>query len=143
MFGVGHSSGAQMLVNILSRKDDATHLGFKGVAPVAADPYNVSLPIPVLYIAGKNDTQRGAQSAPNTVARFRTANMCMDSSKPYTAIEGCKSSDGPQVDPGCIKYDGCSVPTIWCSHNDPSYSNTNHGVPCFAVKSMVDFFKSL
>ncbi|RYZ06838.1 MAG: hypothetical protein EOO73_14545 [Myxococcales bacterium] len=143
VFGVGHSSGAQMLVNILSHKSDAEYLDFKGVAPVAADPFNVSLAIPVLYIAGKKDTQRGENSAPNTVQKFRAANMCAETSKPYASIQGCTSKDGPQVDPGCIVYDQCSVPTIWCSHNDPSYTNTNHGVPCFAVKSMVDFFKAL
>ena len=49
----------------------------------------------------------------------------------------------PIVDPGCIIYDGCTVPTIWCSHNDPSYSGTEHGVPCFAMKAMYDFFASL
>jgi polyhydroxybutyrate depolymerase len=35
------------------------------------------------------------------------------------------------------------VPTIWCSHNDPNYSGTQHGVPCFAMKAMADFFTSL
>jgi len=35
------------------------------------------------------------------------------------------------------------VPTIWCSHNDPSYSGTEHGVPCFAIKAMSDFFGGL
>jgi len=143
VFAIAHSSGAQMLVNILSHKSDAQHLNLKGVAPVAADPYNVALPTPVLYIDGIKDTQRSADSAKNTVAKFRTANSCMDSSKPYTAIMGCKSSDGPQVDPGCNIYDGCKVPTIWCAHNDPSYSNTQHGIPCFAIKSMVDFFAGL
>ena len=78
------------------------------------------------YIAGQKDNQRSANSAKDTVARFRSANSCMDSSKPYTAVMQCKSTDsgGPQVDPGCNIYDGCSVPTIWCSHNDPSYSGT-------------------
>ena len=47
----------------------------------------------------------------------------------------CNSTDSgrPVVDPGCIIYDNCTVPTIWCSHNDPSYSGTQHGVPCFAI----------
>jgi len=144
VFGVGHSSGAQMLVNILSHKADAQHLNFKGVSPVAADPYNVALPMPVLYIDGKNDNQRSADSAKNAVARFRTANMCADTSKPYTPVMGCKSKqDQSQVDPGCIIYDNCTVPTIWCSHNDPDYSNTEHGVPCFGITSMSDFFKTL
>lgn len=142
IFGVGHSSGAQMLVNTLSHKEDATHLNFKAVAPVAADPFNVAITIPVLYIDGQKDNQRSATSAADTMKKFRAANMCAETSKPYTPIMGCKSSDGPQVDPGCIIYDQCKAPTIWCAHNDPSYNNTQHGVPCFGVKSMVDFFKT-
>ena len=145
VFGIAHSSGAQMLVNILSHKADAQHLNFKGVSPVAADPYNVALPTPVMYIDGIKDNQRSADSAKNTVAKFRTANSCMDSSKPYTAVMQCNSTDSgkPLVNPGCNIYDGCSVPTIWCAHNDPSYSGTQHGVPCFAIKSMYDFFRGL
>lgn len=144
VFGTGHSSGAQMLVNILSHKSDADHLKIKGVAPVSADPYNVAMPVPVMYIDGENDTVRGPDSAPNTVAKFRSANMCADTSKDYTAVMGCKSyQNQAQVDPGCKIYDNCSVPTIWCSHNDPDYSNTQHGVPCFGLPAMYDFFKSL
>ena len=142
VFGVGHSSGAQMLVNVLSHKTDAQHLNFKAVAPVAADPYNVAVTIPVLYIDGKMDNQRSADSAKNAVAKFRTANKCADTSKPYTAIMGCQSS-GMTVDPGCIIYDNCAAPTIWCAHNDPNYSGTQHGVPCFGIKAIYDFFKSL
>ncbi len=144
IFGVGHSSGAQMLVNILSHQSDAQHLDLRGVAPVAADPYNVVDPIPVLYIDGENDNQRSPDSATNAVARFRTSNMCSDTSVPYSEIMGCNSHQNQQaVDPGCIIYDDCSVPTIWCSHNDPDYSNTEHGVPCFATQAIYDFFKML
>jgi len=145
VFAIAHSSGAQMLVNILSHKSDAQHLNLKGVSPVAADPYNVALPMPVLYIDGLKDNQRSADSAKNTVAKFRSANSCMDSSKPYSPVKQCNSTDSgkPLVDPGCNIYDGCSVPTIWCAHNDPSYSGTQHGVPCFAIKSMYDFFATL
>jgi poly(3-hydroxybutyrate) depolymerase len=145
VFAIAHSSGAQLLVNILSHKSDAQHLGLKGVSPVAADPFNVALPMPVLYIDGQMDNQRSATSATNTVARFRTANMCATTSKPYTSVMMCNSTDSghPLVDPGCIIYDGCAAPTIWCSHNDPSYSGTEHGVPCFAIKAMSDFFAGL
>jgi len=142
IFAVGHSSGAQMLVNTLSHKSDAQHLNLRGISPVAADPFNVAVPMPVLYIDGKMDNQRSADSAKNAVAKFRASNMCMDTSKPYTPIMGCQSS-GMTVDPGCVIYDGCTVPTIWCSHNDPNYSGTQHGVPCFGIKSMYDFFKTL
>lgn len=145
VFAIAHSSGAQLLVNILSHKSDAQHLNLKGISPVAADPFNVALPMPVLYIDGQKDNQRSADSAKNTVAKFRAANSCADTSKPYTAIMGCTSTDSgrPQVTPGCNIYDGCSVPTIWCAHNDPNYSGTQHGVPCFAIKSMLDFFGGL
>jgi polyhydroxybutyrate depolymerase len=145
VFAIAHSSGAQMLVQIVSHKSDIQHLNLKGISPVAADPYKPAVPMPVLYIDGKVDNQRSANSAKDTVADFRVSNMCADTYKTYTAVAGCKSTDpgNPTVDPGCIIYDNCTVPTIWCSHNDPSYSGTEHGVPCFAIKAMIDFFASL
>ena len=142
VFATGHSSGAQMIVQILAHSDAAKHMNFKAVAPVAASDYGaITVPIPVMYIQGKMDNVRGNDGA-STVARFRTANMCMTASMPYTQVAGCSSS-GTTVTPGCIKYDGCTVPTIWCSHNDPQYSGTNHGVPCFAIKAMYDFFATI
>lgn len=145
VFATGHSSGAQLLVNILAHKSDAEHLKLKGVAPIAADPFNVAVPMPIMYIAGQMDNQRSANSARDTIARFRTANSCTDTSKPYSAVMSCQSTDSgrPMVNPGCTIYDGCSVPTIWCSHNDPNYNGTQHGIPCFAMKAMYDFFGSL
>jgi polyhydroxybutyrate depolymerase len=144
VFAIAHSSGAQMLVNILSHKSDAQHLNLKAISPVAADPYNVAIPMPVLYIDGQHDNQRSATSATDTVAKFRAANSCASTSKPYDVMT-CNSTDSghPLVDPGCIIYDNCTVPTIWCSHNDPSYSGTEHGVPCFAMKAMQDFFAGI
>ena len=53
------------------------------------------------------------------------------------------ASSGTTVDPGCVSYQACVEPTVWCSHNDPAYSNTSHGWPCFAAKAMYDFFASL
>lgn len=144
VFATGHSSGAQFVVQqMLAKKADFDHFKLKGVAPVAADPATLAGPMPVMYIDGKNDNQRSATSATNTVKAFRTANTCSDTSKAYAPVMTCKSSEGPDVDPGCIIYDNCKVPTIWCSHNDPSYSGTQHGVPCFALKGMYDFFKTL
>lgn len=142
IFATGHSSGAQMIVQILTHKDAAEHLGFKAVAPVAASDYgSLSLPVPVMYIQGKNDSVRGEDGA-STVARFATANGCSSGSDPYADVMGCQSS-GTSVDPGCVEYQDCSVPTIWCSHNDPQYNGTSHGVPCFAIGAMYDFFSTL
>ena len=145
VFAIAHSSGAQMLVNILSHKTDAQHLNLKGISPVAADPYNVAVPMPVLYIDGQHDTERSANSAKDAVAKFRASNSCADTSMPYTAVMGCNSTEASHsaVDPGCITYDSCAVPTIWCSHNDPSYSGTEHGIPCFALTAMYNFFAGL
>ncbi|HEX6276219.1 MAG TPA: hypothetical protein VFZ53_24425 [Polyangiaceae bacterium] len=144
VFATGHSSGAQMLVKILAQRTDAEYLKLKGVAPVAADPFDVAVPMPVMLIQSPQDNQRGNGSAANTIAKFRTSNMCMSTSTPYTPVMSCNSSDGGgAVNPGCISYAGCTVPTIWCSHNDPSYSGTHHGVPCFGIKAMYDFFATL
>ena len=142
VFATGHSSGAQMITQILTHADAAAHMKFTAVAPVASSNYGVIVvPIPVMYIQGKMDTVRNSDGA-DVVARFRTANMCMTTSTAYSQVAGCQSS-GTTVNPGCIIYNGCSVPTIWCSHNDPQYSNTSHGVPCFAMKAAYDFFGSV
>jgi poly(3-hydroxybutyrate) depolymerase len=141
VFATGHSSGAQFIVQMLTHSADVEHLGIKAMAPVAASSYNHNTQMPVMYIQNKNDSVRMSDGK-DVVDDFVAANMCDSSSMPYAGVDACQSS-GMQVDPGCIEYDNCSVPTIWCSHNDPQYSNTGHGVPCFAAQAMNDFFKSL
>lgn len=143
VFATGHSSGAQLIVQILTpaHKADADLLKLKAVAPVAASRYGtVSRAIPVLYIQGANDNVRNSDGA-DVVKEFTTANACTASVKPL-AGPTCMSS-GKTVKAGCVQYDGCKVPTAWCSHDDPAYSNTNHGWPCFATKAMLDFFSGL
>jgi polyhydroxybutyrate depolymerase len=142
VFGAGHSSGAQMIVQILARAEPTEHINFKAVAPVAASNYGaLSTAIPVMYIQGAMDSERDSDGA-DVVARFTTANGCSMNTAPYAGVESCMSS-GRAVDPGCVSYDGCTVPTVWCSHDDPQYSNTNHGWPCFATDAMYDFFEAL
>ncbi len=144
VFATGHSSGAQLITQLVTTKNktDGKRFGFKAVAPVAADPYGaIAGPLPVMYIQGKNDMVRMTAGSA-TVTLFRTANSCSATSKPFANAPMCMSS-GTTVADGCVQYDGCVVPTIWCSHNDPSYSNTNHGWPCFATKAMYEFFASL
>jgi polyhydroxybutyrate depolymerase len=141
VFSSGHSSGAQMIVQILANAAAAEHMNYKAVAPVAASRYGAIVsPIPVMYIQGENDSVRNSDGA-DVVARFTDVNGCDDASMPFE-VPSCMSS-GTAVDPGCINYQGCSAPTIWCSHNDPQYSNTSHGVPCFAVDAMYEFFMGL
>ena len=142
IFAAGHSSGAQMIVQILTKADATMHMNFKAVSPVAASNYGaITAPIPVMYIQGKMDNVRNSDGA-DVVARFTSVNKCGSTTMPYSGVAMCMSS-GTNVNPGCVSYDGCMEPTVWCSHNDPQYSNTNHGWPCFATKAMADFFAAL
>ncbi len=143
VFATGHSSGAQFIVQLLAgnHSADAEHLNFRGVAPVAASAYNHSTSMAVMYIQNQNDTVR-MSSGKDVVDDFVAANQCSQESSEYAGVDACQS-DGTQVDPGCVEYSGCAVPTVWCSHNDPQYTNTGHGVPCFAAQAMDHFFKSL
>jgi poly(3-hydroxybutyrate) depolymerase len=144
VFGTGHSSGAQMVVQMLCNGETR----FKGVAPVAASRYcNSHAAVAVMYIQGQMDAQRGNGDGADVVQIFRTSNSCQSTSVPKTDVAMCRSTfDNMQVNPGCITYDGCSVPTHWCSHNDNGYNSTDgrqHGWPCFASSAMAAFFQSL
>lgn len=143
VFATGHSSGAQLIVQVLTsgHEGDARHLRFKAVAPVAASRYGAVSRIPVLYIQGKSDSERRSNGS-DVVAEFTAANACKATSSPSALGSAC-TSGGRAVHAGCIEYDGCAAPTVWCSHDDPAYSNTNHGWPCFATKAMFDFFTAL
>ena len=50
------------------------------------------------------------------------------------------------VNPGCVSYDGCAKPTLFCNHNDPNYIDngtpSNHGWPCFANNEIFSFFEA-
>ncbi len=144
VFVTGHSSGAQMAVQMLCQGDDR----FAGAAPVAASKYCNSLdPIPTMYIQGIQDAQRGGSNGKDVVDVFAAGNSCSSSTMPFPEVTSCTSSfNQKSVTPGCVEYQGCDQPLIWCSHNDEGYNNTDghyHGWPCFASKAMADFFSSL
>jgi poly(3-hydroxybutyrate) depolymerase len=146
MFATGHSSGADLAGAIQNSQHtaDAEYLGLKAIAPVAGVAHTIGTPIPVMYIQGTMDAERQNSDGANVVELFRTGNMCEDTYAPYTEVEGCQSKyNQAAVDPGCRLYDGCEHKTVWCRHNDGDYSGTMHGVPCFAMQAMFDFFESL
>jgi poly(3-hydroxybutyrate) depolymerase len=141
IFATGHSSGAQLIVQFMCADDQR----WTAIAPVASSVYcNGWDPIPTLLIHGRNDTERGSTSQDadgrKDLAPYVSSNGCGMTTMPKT-VAGCSSS-GTQVMPGCVDYQGCSQPLTWCSHNDPFYSNTNHGWPCFAADLMHEFFSS-
>jgi poly(3-hydroxybutyrate) depolymerase len=144
MFATGHSSGAQMVVQLLCNGETR----FKAVAPVAASKYCSKLaPTPVMYIQGMMDAQRGGGNGSDVVQLFTTSNACSSSTTPKADIAACSSTfDHMQVTPGCVSYQNCVEPTVWCSHNDNGYNSTDgheHGWPCFASSAIAEFFGSL
>jgi polyhydroxybutyrate depolymerase len=145
VFATGHSSGAQFIVQLLigSHSADAEHFKFKGVAPVAASAYGpIATQTPVMYIQNVFDEVR-MSNGKDAVDTFVAGNSCESTSTPLTVQGAGCNSDGTSVDPGCIEYNGCDVRTVWCSHDDPAYSGTGHGVPCFTAEATDQFFKSL
>ena len=121
---------------------------FKAIAPVAASKYCAKVsPIPVMYVQGKMDAQRNGGNGIDVVNFFTASNGCSATTTPDTAVMTCTSAfDKAAVTPGCVTYQGCSEPTIWCSHDDNGYNATDghmHGWPCFASNAIADFFSSL
>ena len=142
VFATGHSSGAQLIVQLMCRNDPR----FFAIAPVASSAYcqKWNKPIPALIIHGADDRERANtnQDADGTkdLAPYLASNMCSMNTAPHAQAH-C-SSGSTQVDPGCVDYQACAQPTTWCHHNDPQYSNTNHGWPCFANLAIDAFFTS-
>lgn len=144
VYVTGHSSGAGMAVTLICNGDTR----FAGAAPVAAwKACNRVNPIPMMYIQGIADAARGNSNGKDVVDLFVAGNSCSSQSTPFTEVASCTSSfNRKPVDPGCVSYQGCNEPTIWCSHNDEGYNSTDghyHGWPCFASNAMADFFLSL
>jgi polyhydroxybutyrate depolymerase len=139
VFAVGHSSGAQMIVQLLC--DD--YSDFDAVIPVASSVYCSSWdPVPVLNFHGLDDQERCAYGLDDCDGRkdivpYYTSNGCEDTRLPADLDVG--SSCSGNIDPGCVEFQGCSEPTFFCNHNDPQYGTSNHGVPCFATAAMMDF----
>jgi hypothetical protein len=143
VFATGHSSGAQLIVQLMCRGDDR----YAAIAPVASSAYCQSwkAPIPSLIIHGADDHERANTNQDadgrKDLAPYLASNHCGMDTLPHDQA-GC-TSGSVQVDPGCVEYQGCAEPTIWCHHNDPQYSNTNHGWPCFANAAIDTFFTGL
>ena len=146
VFATGHSSGAQMVVQMLCASGGETR--FRAVAPVAASRYCTRvMPVPVMYIQGMMDAMRGNGNGMDVVQVFTASNSCGTTNVPYASVPTCTSTfDRMTVNPGCVTYQGCGKPTVWCSHNDHGYNATDgfeHGWPCFASNAMADFFLGL
>lgn len=142
VYALGHSSGAQFIVQLLCAGEDR----FDAVVPIASSVYcNSWKAVPTLNIHGTNDQERHAYGlndgdGSKDIVPYRTSNGCSASSVP-SGIDtaGCPGT----VTPGCVDFQGCSEPVTWCNHNDPQYGNSNHGIPCFASAAIFDFLENL
>jgi hypothetical protein len=146
VFATGHSSGAQMIVQLLCASGGERR--FKGVAPVAASRYctRIAVPVAAMYIQGMMDMMRGDSNGKDVVDVFVASNMCTTTSSPRDVAMCNSTFDRQAVTPGCVDYQGCMVPTTWCSHNDNGYNATDgnmHGWPCFASRAMAQFFAGI
>jgi len=152
VYGTGHSSGAQMVAQLLCSGD----ADFDAVAPVASSVYCTKWkngPIPSLIIHGVMDSERAAYglndgNGMKDLQVYLTSNMCTMTSTPFDPVlTNCSNVktgiDGKPFNDGCVEFQGCSAPTKWCNHNDPQYGTSNHGIPCFGVRAIFDFFESL
>lgn len=143
VFAVGHSSGAQMITQLLCAGDRR----FRAVAPVASSKYcNRWDATAAIVIHGVDDIERGGQGEMRyglndgdgriDFGVYHSSNQCTEASTPFEPGGNC----GANIQPGCVEYDSCAARTVFCNHNDPQYGTSNHGVPCFASKVMFDFF---
>jgi len=152
IYATGHSSGAQMIAQLLCNGAG----DFDAVAPVASSVYCSKWKngaIPALVIHGVMDTERAAYglndgNGAKDIQPYLMSNMCGTTSTPFDPIlTSCTSIkngiDGKPFDDGCVEYSGCSVKTRWCNHNDPQYGTSNHGIPCLGGRAIYDFFESL
>lgn len=151
IFATGHSSGAQMIVQLLCSGDAA----FDGIAPVASSVYCQKWKngaVPALIIHGVQDKEReayglGDGNGQKDLQPYLASNTCQMTSTPFdpdlSKCGGINGIDSKPFNDGCVEYGGCSKKTLWCNHNDPQYGTSNHGIPCFGVRAIYDFFESL
>jgi predicted esterase len=148
IFAMGHSSGAQFIVQMLG-DSRARETRLAAVAPVASSLYNNPPwnPVPTMLIHGENDTQRpGDNDGTQDISQYVRSNQCQTATQPV-AVPSCASlAGGVAVDAGCVQYSGCAAPTLFCRHDDPNYlqngNPTNHGWPCFANSQIFAFLES-
>jgi polyhydroxybutyrate depolymerase len=151
IYATGHSSGAQFVVQLLCSGDG----DFDAVAPVASSVYCQKWKngaIPSLIIHGVKDEERTKYNlndgdGKKDLQPYLTSNMCQMTSTPFEPdVSRCNNIsgiDGKPFSAGCVEFTGCSAKTRWCNHNDPNYGTSNHGIPCFGVRAIYDFFESL
>lgn len=107
-----------------------------GGYPLNADQRNCTGQVGAVIIHGKNDNVVGPENGPATRDFYVALNHCTMMSAPLDGYTDNQSN--------CVQFDGCDdgFPVIWCQHEDPEYSGTNHGWPKFAGNMLWEHFSS-
>lgn len=108
-----------------------------GGYPLDATSRKCTGQVTAVVIHGKNDNVVGPENGPKTRDFYKALNHCDDTTKPVTGYTDTLSN--------CVQFDGCDAnkDVFWCQHQDPNYSNTNHGWPKFAGKFLYELFSKL
>lgn len=140
VFASGESSGGDFS-SILGC--EFAHL-IRATAPCATKPVNgyalnaESRPctgqVAAVIIHGAMDNVVGPENGPATRDFYTALNHCGSTSQPVEGYDDNMSN--------CVLFDDCDdgYPVYWCQHQDPEYSNTNHGWPRFAGRMIYETF---
>jgi len=149
LFAMGHSSGAQFIASMLANRAERR---FAGVVPVSSNRIGPTwAPVPAMLIHGLMDSERpNDSSGAIDITQYAESNQCSGGTTPVDVPSCTSLAQGATVNAGCVQYNGCAAPTIFCNHNDPNYIDgarnnlaTNHGWPCFANSEIFRFLESV
>lgn len=131
VFATGLSSGGYFTNELACKRGNI----LRGVAPVsgaAEDLQNCIGQVAAVVINGMRD------SVVPTAYGWEARDY-------YVYTNGCSTETEPGSEEECVLYDGCDADYLvqWCTHDEPTYSDTNHGWPSFATAAIDTFFQSL
>jgi hypothetical protein len=146
-FAIGNGSGGRFLMRWLSMRSNASvslepHMRAVAVVGTYTGRYSW-LPLPTLFVHGQNSRNSASVASDadglKALAVFSGRNACGESSTPF-AQASCTAH--PEVNPGCVDYEGCTAPLRFCQHDDPSQSGTGDLWPCFGTDAIYQFFEA-
>jgi polyhydroxybutyrate depolymerase len=130
VFAIGHSSGGFFSHVLACRHGDL--LRGIGVVAGAREESDCNGYVAALLIHGQRDS----------VVEFERGEAARDA---YLARNGCSQASWSAAVEPCRAYTACEagLPVVWCTHDEPTYEDTNHGWPSFASRALEDFLFSL
>ena len=130
IFATGLSSGGYFTNLLACRYGDL----LRGVAPVSGGLMETSCEgqVAAMVIHGVRDSVVDPVNGERSRDHYLELNSCDDSTTDLDNEE-------------CVAYEGCDAayPVAYCTHDEPTYDDTNHGWPSFASEAIAAFFASL